>query len=214
MSPKSDLGSIMSRATVNSKLQNTIDKYVRMDNYSQHAVLGYSFTQEGSAFTIGGKIPRISFFNIPEIPIGLIYVQENYINSLPLGELEFIVLHELGHVINNHVVWNIVVFLTKEVLIDWLREHLGTSREDTRNLIGIVKLLFGKKTIEEELTAQKEFAADAYAVRMQGNKNYGMSVLQRLSNGKLDAPTHITQDGSFFNTAVTFRERIEAIERL
>ena len=214
MSRKANLERIMSTATSNSKLQNIIDNYLRRDNYYQNAVLGYTFRQEGSAFTIGGKIPKIVWFNIPEIPIGLIYVQENYANSLPREELEFVVLHELGHLVNNHVVWNIGLFLAKETLIDWLKGLLETSKKNVRNLIGLAKLVLGKKTIEEEITAQKEFMADAYAVGLQGNKYPAKSFLQKLSNGNLESPTHVTQDGVFFKTAVTFRERIEAIQRL
>lgn len=214
MPRKANLERIMSTATANSRLQNIIDSCLQRDNYYQHAVLGYTFRQEGSAFTIGGKIPKIALFNTPEIPIGLIYVQENYVDSLLIGELEFVVLHELGHVVNNHVVWNIGLFLAKETLVDWLRDLLETSRKNVRDLIGLVKLVLGKKTIEEEITAQKEFMADAYAIKLQGNKHHAISFLQKLSNGNLESPTHVTQDGVFFKTAVTFRERIEAIQRL
>jgi Zn-dependent protease with chaperone function len=204
----------ISTASLNTKLQSIIDDHIRRDNYSLCGVLGYSFAQRGSAFTIGGKIPKIPFLNNPEIPLGLIYVQENYVNSLPLEELEFTVLHELGHLVNNHVVWNIALFLMKEKLIDWLKDALGTSNKDARDLIGLAKLVLGRRTIEEELTAQKELIADAYAVRHQGTRHHGISLLQRLSSGNLELPTHITQDGAFFNTAITFRERIDAMERL
>jgi len=214
MPRKTNLEKIITTANADSRLQNIIDNYLRRNNYYQHAVLGYSFKQEGSAFTIGGKIPKIVLFNNPEIPIGLIYVQENYVNSLPIGELEFVVLHELGHIVNNHVIWNIVIFLTKEKLVDWLREILGTSKKNIRDLIGLVKLAIGRKTIEEEMTAQKEFIADAHAVRLQGDKYHAISFLQKLSNGNLDSPTHVTQDGVFFTTALTVKERIEAIQRL
>jgi Zn-dependent protease with chaperone function len=214
MPRKSNLERIMSTAATDPVLQNIIDDYLRRDNYYQHAVLGYSFRQENSAFAIGGKIPKIALFNNPEIPIRLIYVHENYIRSLSIGELEFIVLHEMGHLVHNHVVWNIGLFLAKETIIDWLREFLGTTKKNARDLIGLVKLVLGRKTIEEEITAQKEFIADAYAVRLQGNTYHAMSVLHNLSEGNLDSPSHVTQDGVFFKTAVTFKERIEAIQRL
>ena len=214
MSERQNFERAMSTATPSTKLQSIIDDHIRRDNYSLYGVVGYSFTQRGSAFTIGGKIPKLPFLNNPEIPLGLIYIQENYVNSLPIGELEFIVLHELGHILNNHVVWNIVLLLTKEKLIDWLKDVLGTSKKNVRDLIGVVKLVLGGRTIEEELTAQKELAADAYAVRHQGSKHHGISLFQRLSNGNLELSTHVTQDGSFFNTAITYRQRIDAIERL
>lgn len=202
----------MSTATVDSKLQNIIDNCLRMDNYYQHAVIGYSFKQEGSAFTIGGKIPKLVWFNTPEIPIGLIYVQEDYVNSLPTGELEFVVLHELSHIVNNDVIWNIGLFLVKEALLDWLQDILGTSKKNARDLIGLIKLIMGGKTIEEELTKQKELVADAYAVRLQRDKYNGTSFLQKASNGNVESPTHVTEDGVFFSTAITFKERIEAIQ--
>jgi len=214
LSESQNIERIMSTANVSSKLQRIIDDNMRRDNYSLYGVLGYSFAQRGSAFTIGGKVPKIAFFNNPEIPLGLIYVQENLVNSLSAGELEFTVLHELGHLVNNHVVWNIALLLMKEELIDWLRDTLGTSKKNARDLIGLAKLVLGRRTIEEELAAQHEFIADAYAVRCQGSRYHGISLLQRLSNGNLEVPTHITQDGSFFNTAITLRQRIDAMERL
>jgi Zn-dependent protease with chaperone function len=214
LSEKQDFERSISTATLSTKLQSIIDNHIRRDNYLLYGVVGYSFAQRGSAFTIGGKIPKIPFLNNPEIPLGLIYVQENYVNSLPMGELEFAVLHELGHLVNNHVIWNIVLLLTKENLVDWLKDALGTSKKNVRDLIGIVKLVLGGRTIEEELTAQKELAADAFAVTHQGTNYHGVSLLHRFSDGNVELPTHITQDGSFFNAAITFGQRIHAMESL
>jgi Zn-dependent protease with chaperone function len=213
LSERQNLEKIMSTATANQNVQRIIDYYTRRDNYTYHLVGGCSFSQVGSAFTIGGKIPIVS------VPIGIIYVQDSFVSHLPSGELEFVVLHELGHLVNNHIVWNMGLLLVKEKIVEGLRDllrdlSLRVSTDDVRNFIGLVKSFLARKTIEEQITAQAELMADAYAVRLQSDKSHGISFLQRLGSENLDSPTHITQDGTFFNTAITVRERIDAIERL
>ncbi|MEO0126280.1 MAG: hypothetical protein ABIL44_00850 [candidate division WOR-3 bacterium] len=88
----------------------------------------------------------------------------------------------------------------------------------TETLVGLIKILYSlltkKRTVEEEITVQKELEADRFAVKCQHKKGPALSVLYRLSNGQLNAPSHFTIDGSFKLPAVTYEERIKAIKSL
>lgn len=96
----------------------------------------------------------------------------------------------------------------------WIADILECPVVLVRNIIGLLKALSGQSTVEERITAQKEFDADKYAVTLQGNKEPAISVLTKITNGNIDLPTHVTVDGGFITPAITARDRIEAIRNL
>jgi Zn-dependent protease with chaperone function len=129
--------------------------------------------------------------------------------------LEFVVLHELGHIVNNHSVSNLIFYGLKTTFISLVAEVFKVPAGVIENIIGFLKFLItfsGQKTIEEQITAEKEIEADRYAVRLQGKKEPALSVLTKITNGNIDLPTHVTVDGNFIIPAITARERIKAIE--
>jgi len=213
-----NLDRAFSSATSDASLQTTINEYLRRDGFQQNGVVGlrFRFQREVSpAFGFGVKLPAILGF--PEFPIGTVFISDIYYTTLPDEELEFVVLHELGHIVNSHSVNNLIVYGVKRILISWFADILEIPQTQVENIIGFLKWLYtasGQRTIEEEITAQKELEADRYAVTLQGRREPAISVLTKINNQNIDAPTHVTVDGVFVTPAINARERIEAIRNL
>ena len=96
---------------------------------------------------------------------------------------------------------------------------LDSSKVRAKEYLELLKALYvvlsgGNKTIEEETKAQLELDSDRYAVENQGRKEDAISTLDKLSQGNLRAPTHVTFDGNFPFPIITYEERIEAIRRV
>jgi len=157
-------------------------------------------------------------FQILNYPIGAIFVGEKFSKVLTDDELEFVILHEIAHIVQNHLVMSSLVWLGKGFVIDLLANVFEISKKEAQEYLGVVKTLYtllsGKKTIEEEVKAQMELEADEYAVNVQGRKEPAMSTLLKLTKGNIRAPTHVTVDGHFQLPVVTCEERIEAIRKI
>ncbi|MDH5374358.1 MAG: M48 family metalloprotease [Candidatus Bathyarchaeota archaeon] len=214
-----NLDRVLSSAKPDTRLKVVIGEYARRGGFQQNWVAGLQFVHQhevSPAFGFGMNFP--SFLGYPEFPVGAILVSDNFCGNLPEEELEFVVAHELGHIVNNHSIQNLVVFGAKEIFVLWLAEQTEIPVDTIRNGIGLLKniiyVLTGQRTIEEQITAQKEKDADKYAVVHQRTKEPAISVLTKITNGNIDIPTHLTVDGSFVTPAITARERIEAIRNL
>ena len=208
-----NLRRILSSAKNSIKLQFIIEHYLRLAGFTQFAVNGMVFEAkrgEPPAFAIGAQILNY--------PIGLIYVSEGLMNHLPEEELEFVVLHEMAHILNNHLISNLLVLLGKGYLTDVLADILDVSYKEAQDVIGLIKLLWmlftRQKTIEEEITAQMELEADKYAVSLQGKKEPAISFFLKASRENIKAPTHVTVTGRFVLPALSFEERINALRNL
>ena len=194
------------------RLQTIINNYFQRIGYPQHIVGGYIFKErkeDSPAFCLG--------FQAFNIPIGFIFVSEGLSKVLTQEELEFAVLHEMGHIMKNHVVGTSFIWLAKSWIIDLIADTLEVSKREARQSLDWLKAFYvlvkGKRTIEEEAKARLELEADQYAVTVQGRKDPAISTLLKLSKGNIRAPTHVTFDGSFPFPITTYEERIEAIRR-
>lgn len=208
-----DIDRILKSARTNPRLQVLIGNWLSRAGYQQYTVSGLMFKEEKNdspAFTLG--------FQIWNYPIGVIFVGEKLSNFLTDNELEFVILHEFGHIIKNHLVTSSFVWLGKGFIINLLADIFEVSQKRAQEYLGVLKALYtlfsGKKTIEEEAKAQIELEADKYAVNIQGLKEPAISTLLKLSKGNIRAPTHATVDGRFPFPIITYEERIEAIKNL
>jgi len=181
--------------------------------YAQHLVGGLSFQEEkgdSPAFCLG--------FQAFNIPIGVIFVSEGLSKVLTQEELEFVVLHEMGHIMKNHVVGTSFVWLAKSWIIGFIADTFEVTRHKARQYLDLLKAFYvlvkGKRTIEEEAKAKHELEADQYAVKVQGRKDPAISMLRRLSRGNIREPSHVTVDGTFPFPIISYEERIEAIRRI
>ena len=204
---------ILRDAKSDVRLQTIINNYFQRVGYAQHLVGGLTFKEkkdDSPAFCLG--------FQVFNIPIGVIFVSEGLSKVLTDEELEFTVLHEMGHIMKNHFVGTSFVWLMKSWIIDIIADSLDVSKRKARDHLDLLKafyvLLSGKKTVEEEAKARLELEADQYAVMVQGRKEPAKSTLLKLSKGDIRAPTHITFDGRFPFPVITYEERLEAIRNL
>jgi Zn-dependent protease with chaperone function len=204
---------ILRTAKSNARLQTIINSYFQRIGYPQHLVGGYTFKEkkdDSPAFCLG--------FQIFNLPIGLIFVSEGLSKILKEDELEFVVLHEMGHIAKNHFVSTSFVWLTKSWIVDIISDGFEVSKQKAREYLDWLKafyvLLSGKRTMEEEAKARVELEADQYAVMFQGKKEPATSTLLKLSKGNIRAPTHVTLDGRFPFPITTYEERIEMIRKI
>jgi len=209
----SNVERILRVAKSDARLQIIINNYFQRVGYTQHLVGGLTFKEEkddSPAFTLG--------FQIFNTPIGGIFVSESLVRMLTQEELEFVVLHEMGHIMKNHVVGSSFIWLMKSWIIDTIADTFEISKQEARKNLELLKALYvlfsGKKTIEEESKARLELEADNFAVMVQNQKEPAMSTLLKLSKGNIRVPTHVTFDGSFPFPIITYEERIEAIRRI
>jgi len=208
-----NLDRILSSAKSDVRLQTIITNYLLRDGYPQNAIAGMSFKgqrEDPPAFSLGLQIFRI--------PWGAIYVSKNLYSILSQEELEFVVLHEVAHIVKNHIVPSSIIFIGKGMVIDFLADLLEISEKKAREALGLIKtvwtLLKGQRTIEEEIKAQNEMEADKYAVTLQGRKEPAISALFKLTEGNVKLPTHVTIDGNFMLPVITCEQRIEAMKNL
>jgi len=204
---------ILRTAKSDARLQTMINSYFQRIGYQQHLVGGYAFKEkrdDSPAFCLG--------FQIFNLPLGLIFVSEGLSKILKEDELEFVVLHEMGHIMKNHYVSTSFVWLMKSWIVDIIADGFEVSKQKAREYLDWLKafyvLLSGKKTIEEEAKARIELEADQYAATFQGKKDPAISTLLKLSKGNIRAPTHVTLDGRFPFPITTYEERIEMIRRI
>jgi len=204
---------ILRTAQSDARLQTMINSYFQRIGYQQHLVGGYTFKEkkeDSPAFCLG--------FQIFNLPLGLIFVSEGLSKILKEDELEFVVLHEMGHIMKNHFVSTSFVWLMKSWIVDIIADGFEVSKKKAREYIDWLKafyvLLSGKRTVEEEAKARVEFEADQYAVTFQGKRDPAISTLLKLSKGNIRAPTHVTLDGRFPFPITTYEERIEMIRRI
>jgi len=209
----SNVERILRDAKSDARLQTIINNHLLRVGYAQHLVGGLSFDEkkdDSPAFCLG--------FQIFNYPIGAIFVGNSLSKMLTSAELEFVVLHEMGHVMKNHVVSTSFVWLMKSWVINIIADVFDASEKRAREYLEFLKALYvilsgGRKTVEEEAKARLEFEADKYAVSIQGQKEPATSTLLKLSKGDIRAPTHVTFDGHFPFPIITYEERIEAIRR-
>jgi hypothetical protein len=201
---------ILSVAKGDMRLQTIINNYFLGIGRPQHLVGGLNFKEEegdSPAFCLG--------FQAFNTPIGLIFVSDGPSKILTQEELEFVVLHEMGHIMKNHFVGSSFVWLMKSWIIDMIADMFEVSKQKAKEYLEWLKafyiLVSEKRTPEEETKAAQELEADRFASLVQGRKDPAISTLHRLSKGNLRAPTHVTFDGRFPFPVITYEERIEAI---
>lgn len=205
-----DIERIFKNAQNDTRLQSIISYYGPRIGYNQHLVSGLTFKEEkddSPAFCLG--------FQIFNFPLGIICVSKGLSGILTQQELEFVVLHEMGHIMKNHFVSSSFVWLAKSFIVDVIADGFETTRKKATEYLEWLKafyvLLTGKKTIEEEVKKSVELEADKFAVMIQGQKEHAINTLLKLSKGDIRAPTHATFDGHFPFPVTTFEERIKAI---
>jgi Zn-dependent protease with chaperone function len=130
----SDAERILSVTKSDVRLQTIVNDYFLRIGHPQHLVGGLSFKEnkdDSPAFCLG--------FQAFDTPIGLIFVSEGLSRILTQEELEFVVLHEMGHIMKNHVVATSFVWLMKSWIIDMIADMFEVSKPKAKQLLEFTK---------------------------------------------------------------------------
>ncbi|MEO0126281.1 MAG: M48 family metalloprotease [candidate division WOR-3 bacterium] len=121
---KKILDGLISTGKINIKLQTLINTYLREKHINAGGILIIELPnfKESAAFCIGLRI-KIDELHI-DWPLGFIFVSKTLVENLKDDECQFVVYHELGHIINNHLILTALMVLCKQKLINWLAKQL------------------------------------------------------------------------------------------
>jgi Zn-dependent protease with chaperone function len=144
-------------------------------------------------------------------PVGTIYVSELAFRLFTPEELEWIVLHELAHIVNDHIpakcLWEIISVGGAAFLASYLEISFPLAKL-------FVTFLRTFSTIRTGgITATQELLADQLATATQGVRDHGLSALRKLSGNDIDRVSHYATGLVFKVPALTIRDRIDAILR-
>jgi Zn-dependent protease with chaperone function len=142
------------------------------------------------------------FFNGP---IGFIFLANHLETHFTYDEIRFIVGHEMSHIARSHVISRYMTSFFEEILAELF----------SKQLVSLFKGLFylrGQHVLDQKVVRENELEADRDAVSWVGNREVGISTLEKLvryyANGNLDSPSHFAPLGRLQLPVVTFRERI------
>lgn len=116
-------------AKTNERVQTIINKHLWRLGFKQHLVVGYSFDKQiqfSPAFCLG-----IQIFNFP---LGFIFVSEGLSEILDDEELEFVVLHEMCHVIKNHFISTAFIWLMKSYIVNLIADGFEVSKRKLQSI--------------------------------------------------------------------------------
>ncbi|GEM_PF-4539339 len=199
-------------ATRDSRLDSVIASVLAKRGFARHAVIGSMLSTEveaPAAFVLG--------VNLGSFPMGVIFVSPCFYNNLTEDELEFALAHEVGHIELNHVVASAVVALGKGVLANMVADVLECTKEKAEIVLGLLQAAWvvanRRVTVDAQLLAQREMAADAYAVGLQACKEPAVSCLRKLAALGGTNVSHVVETGTFKLPALTIEQRVDAVER-
>lgn len=181
-----------------------IDRIIRAFNVP--TVSGRSFKYKENAppaFTLG--------FNILQ-PFGMIYVSDRFLDIFNEKEIEWILLHELAHIYNNHIGWGVIADYISMFSAEYLSEILEVSPSFGEFIIKTIRALVTSSS--GGITREFELYADEWAAASQGTTMFGISVLNKMSGGDLDIVSHVSTGYCFEVPALTIRQRIDALRNL
>jgi Zn-dependent protease with chaperone function len=187
-------------------------RFTAKRGFARHAVIGSMLSTEveaPAAFVLG--------VNLSSFPMGVIFVSPCLSNNLTEDELEFALAHEVGHIELNHVVASAVVALGKGVLASMVADVLECTKEEAEIVLGLLQAAWvvanRRVTVDAQLLAQREMAADAYAVGLQASKEPAVSCLRKLAALGSTNVSHVVETGAFRLPALTIEQRVDAVER-
>lgn len=193
-------------------IQNIIDDHLEKTNCQWKLVMGRRFPAELNdppAFSRG--------IYICNIPLGVVYISDQLYEKLSSEELQYIVLHEICHILYNDSAANFLVELGKSGFSHLLSKWTNLELYAVEDILGGVKAVletFGYPGAEEQVRRNQELNADKYAVVWMGKREPAISALTKLVQGKVESLSHITRYGTFEFPVITIKERIQAIKQL
>ncbi|MGQ9723099.1 MAG: M48 family metalloprotease [Candidatus Jordarchaeum sp.] len=193
-------------------IQNIIDDHLEKTNCQWKLVSGKRFPAESNdppAFSRG--------IYICNIPLGVIYISDQLYGKLNSEELQYIVLHEICHILYNDSAANFLFEWGKSGFSHLFSKWTNLELYAVEDILGGVKAVlktFGYPGVEEQVRRNQELNADKYAVIWMGKKDPAIGALTKLVEGKVESLSHITRYGKFEFPALTINERIQYLKQI
>lgn len=108
---------------------------------------------------------------------GYIFIEENFSKSFTESELEWILLHEIGHIVHGHNVAKAI--LNAPEILKIIDPTLGFVKF-IKDVVKSAQLVIEGSSFEDNVFKQQELEADIYASNVLGRKT-GFSVLKKLN---------------------------------
>ena len=142
--------------------------------------------------------------------VGLVFVNEKYMNYFTDSEWGFIIAHECSHIFKNHVLGSAFWKIAEKVL--------KGPEDENKALVGCIKLLLAVLSPERlppDAIALKnqEYEADERAVQYTRDLDSAINCLRKLGTGNLGAPSHLWDLVDVKLPAMTIGERIDELTR-
>lgn len=152
---------------------------------------------------------------------GGIFVFENIQKTYQLSdqEIEFILAHELSHIIKGHYPVSIILELPK-IILDSIKEDWSKILGSTIDLIKLLIYLKGDMPQKEAVMRDHEFEADEYAIFLMHIKGYNtakniaISCLTKLSGYNTSIPSHVAKIAKTNIPLLTINNRIARIRNI
>jgi hypothetical protein len=193
-------------------IQSIIDAHLECINSPLKLVSGRRFDAEPDDPPVFSRGIYISC-----VPLGAIYVSDQLYNRLDSEELQYVVLHEICHILDNSSASNFQSEFEKsrfnQLLSKWAQIQLEEAEIIMEDVRAVVREC-GYPGVEGQIRSNQEINADKYAVTWMENKEPAISALKKLAQGKVESLPHITKNGGFEFSEITIKERIEAIKKL
>lgn len=191
-------------------IQSIVDSILNKQGFHTHLVCAGAFN-DSFVKKYGIDSPALSLGITFTLPIGVVLLHRSFLKGVPRDWIEFAIAHELGHICLNHFPIDVLISETWNAIPQNLRELWIRFKSIA---YAISSLLSAEKSYRfpvEEITAQKELAADQWAVRALGRKEPALEFLNWIKEQGITV-SHISPVGGF--PALTIDERIRHLENL
>lgn len=191
---------------VKSPMQQRLDQLFSLFHRNGSVQLEITEDAKYPAFAQGLCVLNYAF--------GRVEVKKGLVQLLRQDELDFVLLHELAHIVENHLFWQTVVDLPQNTL-NALTPYDQSAR-DVNLLVHALKavcVVTGNLPPEASISKAQEIGADVQAICLTRNLNAAISTLTKLVDNDLDQPSHLWEYLGIKLPIMTMKERLDEIQR-
>jgi Zn-dependent protease with chaperone function len=145
--------------------------------------------------------------------LGLIRINPSVLNLLTGEEIDFVLSHELFHILDNHLITRGKMEISKAML-----NEISKADEDANaikailELINIASVVVSKLSFVPSITKVQEISTDVWAIRFTGNYNAAVSALTKLVKHDLDHPSHLWELYGVKLPVMSMNERLKEVQ--
>ena len=152
--------------------------------------------------------------NLWNYPFGQILIHTD-LTALSKDELDFILAHELMHILHNHLPISVLASLPKSMI-----DALAKVNSDAlwlkliTDFLKLLPLFSGRLPPEVSLTKDQEIQADVFSICLTGNRTAALEALKKLVDSKLDEASHKWEAFGVELPVMTMKQRLAEIQRI